>query len=40
MDQDSKIVVRKASTSDDIKKIAELLYKTDKYIYIHIGLVI
>ena len=33
MGKGNKIIVRKASTDDDIEKIAELLYKTDKYIY-------
>ena len=33
MSKKNKIVVRKANKDDDMKKISELLYKTDKYIY-------
>lgn len=31
---------RKANNSDNLEEIAELLYRTDQYIYIHIGLVV
>ena len=33
MDQNDKIIIRKVNSKDNIKKISELLYKTDEYIY-------